>query len=95
MAKLSGGVLLHGVDETSAAYAAGLRDGQMLVAWSFWYGDPDREVVLTVRRPDAAGAPLRIRYLPRGRQVTIPQAELVTGCVDASAGDRERAAAKP
>ena len=80
MAELSRGALLHDVDPESAAYRAGLRDGQTLMAWSLWHGDPEREVVLTVRSPGSGDALLRIRYLPRGRLVTVPQAELIGGC---------------
>ena len=92
--ELSSGTVLRDVEPDSAAYQAGLRDGQVLLAWSFWYGDPDREVTLSVRAPGEGGAPLRIHYLPRGRQVTILQGEVVAGCVDGLAGG-ERAAANP
>ena len=79
-AELSRGALLHDVDPESAAYRAGLRDGQTLLAWSLWHGDPEREVVLTVRAPGGGDSLLRIRYLPHGRLVTVPQAELTGGC---------------
>ena len=80
MAELSSGVLLHDVDQESAAYRAGLGDGQTLLAWSVWHGDPDHEVTLTVRAVAPSPLILRIRYLPRGRQVTIPQVELLSNC---------------
>ena len=80
MTELSSGALLHDVDAESAAYRAGLRDGQTLLAWSLWHGDPDHEVLLTVRGVAPSPAMLRIRYLPRGRQVTIPQVELLPNC---------------
>ncbi len=74
------GVVVRGVDPESAAFRAGLRDGQSLLGWSFWYGDADHEVVLNVREAEGGAARL-VRYLPRGRQITIPQAELRQGCV--------------
>ena len=49
MVELSSGTVLHDIDGASAAYRAGLRDGQTLIAWSMWHGDPDQEVTLTVR----------------------------------------------
>ncbi len=79
-AELVRGALLHDVDPESAAYRAGLRDGQTLMAWSLWHGDPEREVVLTVQTPGNGDSMVRIRYLPHGRLVTIPQAELMAGC---------------
>ncbi len=50
------------------------------MAWSLWHGDPEREVVLTVRTPGSGDSVLRVRYLPHGKLVTIPQAEITTGC---------------
>ena len=80
MTELTSGAVLHDVDPESAAYRAGLRDGQTLLAWSLWHGDPDHEVVLTVRAVAPSPLLLRIAYLPRGRQVTIPQLELLPDC---------------
>ncbi len=80
MEELSTGARLHDVDPESAAYRAGLRDGQTLLAWSLWHGDPDHEVLLTVRAVAPSPLLLRIRYLPRGRQVTISQAESLPDC---------------
>ena len=73
------GAALHDVDPQSAAFRAGLRDGQVMMGWSLWYGDADHEVVLSVRAAEG-DAVERIRYLPRGRQIEIPQAELRAGC---------------
>ena len=74
------GATVHGVDPESAAFRAGLRDGQAVLGWSLWYGDADHEVVLSVR--DAEGGAVRqIRYLPRGRPITIPQVEIQPTCV--------------
>ena len=95
LGELASGALLRHVEPDSAAYRAGLREGDTLLAWSFWYGDPEHEVVLTVRSPEGTGAPVRIRYLPRGGEVTIPQAEVVAGCTDGAASDRERAPDEP
>ena len=82
--ELASGTVLHDVDPESEAYRAGLRDGQTLLAWSLWHGDPDHEVVLTVREVASGSAMRQIRYLPRGREVTIPQLALLPGCEAAS-----------
>lgn len=47
---------LRGVDPQGPAHAAGLRDGMVLVGWSVWGGDVERDVVLQVR--DAATGPV-------------------------------------
>ncbi len=92
---LARGVVLRDVDPLSAAYRAGLRDGQTMLAWSLWKGDPEREVVLSVRTPGASGTTVQIRYLPHGRQVTVPQAELIAGCSQHPAASVEADTAVP
>ena len=72
------GELLKQVDPESAAYRAGLRDGQVLLGWTLWLGNSDREATLSVRQPD--GSTATIRYLPRGRQVPVAQAEGSSRC---------------
>ena len=59
-----------GVREGSAAYAAGLRDGQPLAGWSIHHGDVDRDVVLEVYVFDERRT---ISYLPRGEVKHTPK----------------------
>lgn len=78
VSQLKRDTILSDVDPASTAFRAGLRDGQTLLGWSLWNGDPERPVVLNVR--DRDGGLDRLEYLPRGRQVDIPQAEPVAHC---------------
>jgi len=59
-----------GVRSDGAAYAAGLRDGQALIGWSFYNGRAEELATLTIR---ADSAVQRISYYPRGRGVLVPQ----------------------
>ena len=79
-AELRHGGVLASVREGSAAWRAGLRNGQVVEGWEMWTGDPDHEVVVMVRGENGRTA---VHYLPRGEQVRVPQAEMVVGCAAA------------
>ena len=70
--------VVQGVRQGSNAYQAGVRDGQLLGGFSLWNGNAEREVTLTLREGD--GRRERLSFLPRGKMVTIPQAEQIPGC---------------
>lgn len=76
-AELRHGAVLGSVREGSAAWRAGLRNGETLEGWEMVTGDADHEVVMMVRGP---GGRASVHYLPRGEQVSVPQAEMVAGC---------------
>jgi predicted metalloprotease with PDZ domain len=59
-----------GVEPGSEAFKAGLRDGQKLVGWSFNFGDPSKEVRLTI---DADGDKRVLTYYPRGASASVQQ----------------------
>lgn len=65
---------VQGVRKGSAAWRAGLRDGQELRGWSVTYGAVDKPVELTIR--DGIGTEEEIiRYLPQVDPIKIPQFE--------------------
>lgn len=70
--------IVHGVQQGSNAWQAGVRDGQQLGGFSLWNGNPEREVTLTLRETD--GKRERLTFLPRGKLLDIPQAQEVLGC---------------
>jgi predicted metalloprotease with PDZ domain len=59
-----------GVEPGSEAYKVGLRDGQRLLGWSFSFGEPSKEVWLSVAT-DSGNQMLK--YYPRGRAVSVQQ----------------------
>jgi len=59
-----------GVKADSEAYKAGLRDGQQLLGWSIYNGDPTKQVKLTIKTD--AGRQV-ITYLPQGEKVSVQQ----------------------
>jgi len=61
---------VSGVEVNSQAYQAGLRDGQELIHWSMYNGDPSKEVQLTVKSEDGEST---ISYLPAGGKVPVQQ----------------------
>ncbi len=63
-----------GVREGSAAYAAGMRDGQRLAGASIYPGNPDKPAVFTVVNDSTKS---RISYLPRGPVFAAPQLHVV------------------
>ena len=67
---------VSGVRAGSAADSAGLRNGQVLRAWSWNSGDTDRPVTLTVA--DSGATSRKVSYLARGQKMEIPQ--VVGGC---------------
>ena len=70
--------IVHGVEQGSNAYQAGVRDGQQLGGFSLWNGDAEREVTLTLRESD--GSREKLSFLPRGDLRFIPQAQEIDGC---------------
>ncbi len=70
--------IVHGVQYGSNAWQAGVRDGQQLGGFSLWNGNPEREVTLTLRETD--GKREKLTFLPRGKLLSIPQAEQIPGC---------------
>lgn len=58
------------------AYRAGLRDGQELVRWSVYNGDPSKEVRLTVKNAEGEQV---ITYFPRGTRIPVQQFNLDAG----------------
>jgi predicted metalloprotease with PDZ domain len=59
-----------GVKGDSEAYKAGLRDGQQLLGWSIYNGDPTKQVKLTIKTD--AGRQV-ITFLPQGEKVSVQQ----------------------
>lgn len=64
---------VSGVELNSQAYRAGLRDGQELVHWSMYNGDPSKEVQLTIKSENGESI---ISYLPQGGKVPVQQFSL-------------------
>ncbi|MCW5517921.1 M1 family aminopeptidase [Muriicola sp. Z0-33] len=60
------------VDETSAAFASGLRAGDQLTSRSIYFGNIERQVVLTVKRGDEY---IDINYYPV-KKAEVPQIEV-------------------
>lgn len=65
--------VVAGVVPGSAAHAAGLRDGQKLLGWSFGGSDPATPVELRV---DGGEGPRRLSYLPNDGSVSAPRLSL-------------------
>lgn len=61
--------IVTGVRADSAAYAAGLRDGQRLRGGSIEFGRPDRPVEISV---EVEGEVRKLGWLPRGGAVEVP-----------------------
>lgn len=59
----------RGVREGSAAWRAGLREGQVIVGFDVARGDPDRRVRLRIRDGESTK---RIEFLPRGEALRAP-----------------------
>ena len=57
----------------SAAFNAGLREGQQVLGMSIYWGDVSKPIRLTVH---SGKGPQMIEYLPRGKSVLIPQYHL-------------------
>ncbi len=74
--------IVEGVRPGSSASRAGVHDGQQVGGFTFWNGNPDREVTLTLRETD--GRRERLSFFPRGQLLSIPQAEPIPGCPAAS-----------
>jgi predicted metalloprotease with PDZ domain len=68
--------VVSGVREGSAAFAAGLRDGQKIKGVSIYHGDPDKEIVINVVNN---GDVSTVKYLPRGAAVAMPVFRLAPG----------------
>lgn len=64
-----------GVREGSAAYAAGLRDGQRLAGPSIYFGDADKPAAFTILNDSTK---TRISYLPRGAGSVAPQLHVIS-----------------
>ena len=62
-----------GVEPGSEAFKAGLRDGQQLAGWSFDFGDPSKQVRLTIKAEDGKRT---LTYYPRGSEVSLQQFSL-------------------
>ena len=62
--------IASGVREGSAAYAAGLRDGQALVGFSVHHGNPDRQIELKIKEGEQ---PRSVVYFPRGEPIRMPR----------------------
>ncbi len=71
--------IVQGTQQGSNAWQAGVRDGQQLGGFSLWNGNAEREVTLTLR--DTDGRREQLTFLPRGKLISIPQAEQIPGCV--------------
>jgi predicted metalloprotease with PDZ domain len=59
-----------GVQPESEAYKAGLRDGQQLIGWSIYNGDPTKQVKLTIKTKTGRQV---ITYYPQGNKVPVQQ----------------------
>ncbi|MEP6619762.1 MAG: hypothetical protein ABJE47_10615 [bacterium] len=59
-----------GVAQSSAAYKAGLRDGQAIFGMSVFNDQPDRMARITVQGDTSRTT---VAYLPRGRSISVPQ----------------------
>jgi len=59
-----------GVEPGSEAYKAGLRNGQKLLGWSFSFGEPSKEVQLSIATD---GGDQILKYYPRGPTVSVQQ----------------------
>jgi predicted metalloprotease with PDZ domain len=65
-----------GVKPHSEAYKAGLRDGQKLLGWSIYNGDPIRQVRLTIKTDNGKQV---LTYYPQGFKIPIQQFVLNAG----------------
>jgi predicted metalloprotease with PDZ domain len=59
-----------GVKAESEAYKAGLRDGQQLIGWSIYNGEPGKQVKLTIKTESGRQV---ITYYPQGEKVSVEQ----------------------
>ena len=59
-----------GVRAGGPADRAGLREGERILGTNIWSGFPEKEVELEV---DRNGARAKIRYLPQGAMIRVPQ----------------------
>ena len=59
-----------GLKEDSEAYKAGLRDGQQLIGWSIYNGDPTKQVKLTIKTDSGRQV---ITYYPQGNKIPVQQ----------------------
>lgn len=74
----------RGVDPEGPAHAAGLREGDELLAWSITTGDTAQPVELTLRRPGAPDTVLR--YLPlAAREQPMPTLDAAPGAAAGAA----------
>lgn len=72
--------VIAGVKEDSAAYRAGLRDNQVVVRRSIYFGDTTKPVEITIREGIGERT---IRYYPASRNtVGVPQYKLRPGITD-------------
>lgn len=63
---------ISGMRENSAAYAAGLRNGQTLKGWSFQYNSINAPATFTIL--DEAGKEVKINYMPQSvEKLSVPQ----------------------
>ncbi len=62
-----------GVEPGSEAYKAGLRDGQKLLGWSFSFGEPSKEVQLSIATDSGNQM---VKYYPRGPAVSVQRFSL-------------------
>jgi predicted metalloprotease with PDZ domain len=65
-----------GVKPDSEAYKAGLRDGQKLLGWSIYNGDPMKQVRLTIKTDNGKQV---LTYYAQGPKTPIQQFILDTG----------------
>jgi predicted metalloprotease with PDZ domain len=75
--------VVSGVEPGSKAFEAGLRDGQKLVGWSFNFGDPSKQVRLTIDSEDGKRV---LTYYPRGPEVSVRQFSLDSTMYSANHG---------
>ena len=64
------------VKPDSAAFRAGIRNGQQVVGTSVYWDDVSKPVRLKIRSGDAQQT---IEYSPKGKSVEVPQYHLPTG----------------
>lgn len=69
-----------GLKEDSEAYKAGLRESQQLVGWSIEFGDPTKQVKLTIKTDSGRQV---ITYYPQGKKVPVQQFVLDQGAYNA------------